>query len=296
MKIIKIGIVGAGQIARDVHLPVLKAMPNIRVIWIADTNIDAAQNVGKAYDVKAVDLCDGVSELPECDIALLAIPVHARCEYYEGFSKRGIAVFAEKPLAVKASDHEAYVDLFQPHELACGYMKRFFSTSIALRQIIQSNLFGLLTKIRVSDGVRATRTGRDIAFQDRPFLEGGGVLLQVGCHGLDLGCYLTAAEGYEIVENAVESDKGTDRRVEALIHLKQLSGSDRCCKFEFHSSWLDKKQPGIQLEFETASVSVGGLPDAEIFVQDRRSGYPYILSQENSGAKTIYQAFYLEWH
>ncbi|MDB4564381.1 Gfo/Idh/MocA family oxidoreductase [Mariniblastus sp.] len=295
MKTIKIGIVGAGQIARDVHLPVLKAIQNVKIAWIADTNIVAAQTVGKAYGIEAVHLTGGVADLPNCDIALLAIPVHARPEYYEGFAKRSIAVFAEKPLAILAGDHQKYVELFQPHELACGYMKRFFSTTIALRQIIQSKLFGSLNKIRVSDGVRATRTGRDAAFQDRPFAKGGGVLLQVGCHGLDLACYLTGAQEYKILENAVEVDQGTDRRVESLIHLKQLFGSGECCKFEFHSSWLDKKQPGVQLEFESANVSVAGLPNAEISVQDRQSGMPYTLSQANSGATTIYQAFYLEW-
>ena len=46
-----VGIIGAGVIVQTVHLPVLLAVPNIRIAWIADVREGLAHEVAKAFGV-----------------------------------------------------------------------------------------------------------------------------------------------------------------------------------------------------------------------------------------------------
>src|SRR5579863_7117638 len=95
---LSIGIVGAGQISRRVHLPILRVMPQVRVAWIIDRYAERAASLSRAFDVP-IGGAASPSTMPACDVALLAIPVNGRAEYLREFSARGAAVFCEKPFA-----------------------------------------------------------------------------------------------------------------------------------------------------------------------------------------------------
>src|SRR5205807_335883 len=118
---LSVGVVGAGTIAREVHLPVLSAMPKVRIAWVADRDDVRARALARAFRLPAVSLPPCPSELPPCQAVLLAIPVGARGGYYQALAARGTAVFAEKPFALTATDHQQFLSLFPPHAIACGY-------------------------------------------------------------------------------------------------------------------------------------------------------------------------------
>ena len=99
-----IGVVGAGEITRRSHLPVLVNLPDVRIAWIYDHLPERAQALAGAYGLPAIHSL-APHELPACDVALLAIPVGARCDYLQHFSRRGTAVLCEKPFAMSAAEH-----------------------------------------------------------------------------------------------------------------------------------------------------------------------------------------------
>src|SRR5262245_64079303 len=94
---LKLGLVGAGPVARKFHVPAIRAVPEIVPYLVADLDEARAQEVaalaGFAHvTTRAEDLCGAV------DLAILALPnvYHATvaCKLLEA----GVAVLCEKPL------------------------------------------------------------------------------------------------------------------------------------------------------------------------------------------------------
>lgn len=292
-----IGIVGAGKITHAMHLPVLLNMPQVRVAWLADADTARATSVARAYGVPAVNLPRIAAELPSADVVLLAIPVGPRPAYYEDLAQRGVAVFAEKPFAVSAAEHARFAGLFGPAQVGCGYMRRMYESAVLIRQAIQEQWFGALRRLRIREGARTTGTGADRSAYDDLAASGGGALMTLGTHGIDLALHLAGARGFEVMESRIDWDGRMDRRVETRLRLDGVAAdAGQTCELEFCVSWLDRQENIVEAEFEQARLRTG-ISSAAGVELIRRSGEPALMSvvPQQRGARTPNQAFYLEW-
>lgn len=297
MKSFQVGIVGAGTITRNVHLPVLQNMEKVQVAWVADANENTARSVSRAFRVPHVPLPASPADLPDCDVALLAIPVGFRTSYYEAFARRGFAVFAEKPFSVSLSEHKRILELFPPHRIACGYMRRTFATVLLLHQIVVEKWFGRLQRIRITEGARNTHTGTNVSHYDDWKASGGGVLISLGCHDVDLAFHITGARNFRISSRIFEMDGKIDRKIAASIRLLNINGrDDECCDFDLCVSWLDRQENAIQLFFPEMTVSASIKPESSVILQPKaNNNSPGQELLTRIGAKTTNQAFFLEW-
>lgn len=308
---VSIGIVGAGEIVRRSHLPVLVNIPGAKVDWIYDHRPERAIALAHAYGLHAIHSMSS-DELPPCDIALLAIPVEARDEYLRHFAAAGSAVLCEKPFALTAAEHAHAVAQFPAHALACGFMRRFYRSTILLKEIVASGMLGPLFKIDVSEGGRSKGSGADASFLDDPRLGASrGVLMDLGSHSIDLALFISGADAFDIVSCDKELDGSVDRKVTAVVNLRNSSLPDvPAVELNYGVSWLDRQANRIHLQFERAAVwgelavsggvflgayrppSVGGPQPGS---GGARSPFDLSLESQTSGARTYSQAFYLEW-
>jgi predicted dehydrogenase len=292
-----IGIVGAGEVARKSHLPVLANIPEVTIAWICDERPASAQALALAYGLKALPSLSP-AELPACDVALLAIPVDARDEYLAHLSSACGAALCEKPFALSAAKHTELVDKFAPYALGAGFMRRFFRSTMLLRRIVTDGIFGPLQKIDISEGSRSKGSGVDASFLDDPRLGASrGVLADLGSHSIDLALYVCSASGFEVQSCNKVLDGGIDRQLTASVLLRTANGeSDPSVEFNYGVSWLDQQDNRIQLTFEHTKVWSALSPDAEVFVGRPESPQNAVrLSLQTPGATTFNQAFYLQW-
>ena len=293
---VSIGIIGAGEITRKLHLPVLLSMPEVQVAWLWDRRDSQAEMVGRAHHVKW--LSPAISQsIPECDVALLAIPIEARAQYLDIFAQRNTAVLCEKPFAASRDQHQQLIDAFPGHRLAAGYQRRFHQSTALLRRILAEGWFGPLHRIRLAEGDRSRGSGVDHSFLDDG--QGGatrGVLWDLGTHGIDLILYITSATGFRVLSSDVVLDGRIDRRVSARATLLgvESAGPDGV-DLDFCVSWLDRQANIIELHFERATVWCNLSPAAEVFVGDPARPAQCVRVSGGSGATTPNQAFYLEW-
>lgn len=294
MKMFHIGIVGAGRISHDIHIPVLLHMPNVSIEWVTDINKERVKKVALAYGLKAIELRHP-SNLPNCDVALLAIPVGVRADYYQAFAQKGVAVFAEKPFALTLEDHKRFLEMFPPYSIGCGYMRRMYGSSRLLKQIISEGWFGEPIAIRISEGGRTTATGVDKSYIDELNVSGGGVLMELGCHTLDLAFFITNATGFEILEQSLIMDGQIDRKVDAKFHLFRGFEYNKCL-LDYCVSWLDRQKNTIEVEFPNILLVASLKPDISVKIQRinkaRKSAEMYF---PNLKVKTSNQAFFMEW-
>lgn len=292
---LSIGVIGAGTIAANIHVPVLRAMTNTRIAWIADSSGDRARSLAHAHGLPAIAIVGDSTELPTTDIILLATPLHARRVYMERFAREGRAVFAEKPLALDMAEHVAYSDMFDDWRLGCGYQRRHYATTRALRDVLHAGVFGKLREIDMSEGGRTGRAG-PASYVDRPVSTGGGIVKNLGCHGLDLIAQLVQADELVVRERAIEWDGDTDREFIGTVELSTRTTAAPPVSLRWNLSWLRDLPNRIELVFDNARVVSPIHPSAHVELQAfDGTALGRIDVSRNGGAVTAAQAFYLEW-
>ncbi len=297
MKALSVGVVGAGTIAREMHLAVLSCMPDVQVQWICDADADRARAVGDANGIRSF-VAGSPDNLPACDAVLLAIPVGARDSYFDAFADRGSAVLAEKPFAVSTKSHRALLDRFEPFRLGCGYLRRFYSSTRLLRHLVGTAPFGELKRIQVSEGSRFTASRVDSSYLDDARLSAsGGILSELGCHSLDVALFITGASAYEIRASEFAWDGLVDRKITASLRLMDSEYLPKAgVQLDYCVSWLDRQANTIILEFEKSSVWTGVDPGAEVYMgTPQNPAESTRLVPVARAATTANQAFYMQW-
>jgi predicted dehydrogenase len=291
-----IGIVGAGEIARKSHLPVLVNTPGVEIAWIYDRRRTPAEDLARAYGLRALHSLSP-DQLPICDVLLLAVPVESRGGYLDHLSSIGGAALCEKPFAVSAIEHRRLIDRFAPHALGAGFMRRFFRSTMLLRQIVADGVFGPLLRIDISEGNRSKGSGVDSSFLDDPRLGASrGVLTDLGSHSIDLALYIAGATGFKVNCCAKVMDGAVDRKVTAAVRLNSDADGSMPIDLNYAVSWLDRQENRIQLTFRYAKVWSDLAPGAEVFAGNPESPATAMrLSSHAPGATTYNQAFHLEW-
>ena len=297
MKRLSIGIVGAGEITRRAHLPVLTNTPNVQIAWLYDHRPESVLTLARAYRLEALHSL-APEALPACDIALLAIPVDARGDYLRHFSRQGTAVFCEKPFAMSAAEHLLLAEQFAPHALGCGFMRRFFRSTMLLRRIVAEGIFGSLLRMDISEGNRSKGSGVDSSFLDDPRLGASrGVLADLGSHTIDMALYVSGASAFEVRSHTLVLDGAVDRKVTAQVTLQGASSSpSRSIELNYGASWLDRQDNRIRLIFPHAIVWSDLSVSADVYVGSPENPRDnLLLTSEDVGARTYNQAFFLEW-
>jgi len=286
-----IGVIGAGAIARTVHLPVLTATPETSVAFVADADGRRAAEVAAAFGVPHVPLERLPQVLPGCEAVLLAIPVSVRAPYLAMLSAAGVTALVEKPFARTVAEHEAALQAFPPHRLACGFMRRTYAATRLARRILEEGWLGPPRRLRAAEGGRTTKTGVDASPFDRG--TAGGVLLDLGCHALDLAFHLTGARGHQVVRAERVLDGPVDRRAEGEVLL--LRNGEAPLPLQYVFSWLDPQEDCLEIEFDTARLRLHAKPERPLTLGGKNLTGEVPLVDPAAGATTSAQAFYLEW-
>ena len=69
---VRIGILGAGKVAREIHLPVIKNMSNAEIIWLCDVSPVAA-TAANAY-VPGARVHNSIDDCEPVDVVLVTDP------------------------------------------------------------------------------------------------------------------------------------------------------------------------------------------------------------------------------
>jgi predicted dehydrogenase len=296
-------VIGTGQIARQVHLPVLTSMPGVRVVWVADANAATAASVARAFGLRSIPLPLSATSEPDCDVALVASPVGTRRPYLEYLAGRGIAAFAEKPFARTVQEHRAFASPFPASRIGCGLMRRAYDSTRTVSRILADGWLGRPTRIVVREGGRTRGSGTDRSYFDDERL-GGGILLELGCHALDVAMHVTGSTRHRVLRQNILFDGSPDRVAEGEVLLLNDKDDDETpLPLEFRFSWLDEIDCAIEFHFTCATLTVGNRPGSVVRLSGPADGdkngdprrFDVGLEPSNLGATTTSQAFYLEW-
>jgi len=287
-----IGVVGAGQIAADTHIPSMLLLAGAKLTWIVDSDDKRARRVAKSFGVPHARMPSDLAELPKADVVLLAVPYGVRAPYYAAFSRSGTAVYVEKPFARTAEQHEKQCALYRPERLGVGFQKRCSAATRTMEDIIETGAFGSLREVSVELGRPGVSTaGRYSADLS---LAGGGFLFEVGVHLIDFVLYVSHALDVEVTSGEMLLDRGFDIHTDAIARMTMKGG--KRSEFKLLITNLRHTSMEVTFEFDSAIVRVNPFGDRRIRVRARRGTTEYELGGEATEYPlTPPQTFYEHW-
>lgn len=287
-----VGVVGCGAISAKTHLPVLKAMDDVRIGWLTDAQPSQARRLGRSFGLPTIDLPADLAALPEADVVLLAIPYGVRAPYYDALAgRRTTAVYVEKPFARSRRELEALVARFDPWRIGGGFQRRALAPVWTLREIIENGLFGRLREVRFGFGkIGATSGGAHADIR----VSGGGMLFESAIHGIDALLFITQATSARVIQSEMISDGGFDLHTTAQITLLRVGGESVLCSLKV--TCLEMVPNGLEFLFDSASVTLNVFGEGQLSVHPygRPAGYQ-LADPHRSHPVLPYETAYENW-
>lgn len=192
----KLGFLGVGWIGKN-RLEALTAERLTEDIAICDPHQPSVENTLKS--VPSAKVSESFNELLESDVdgIVIATPSALHSKQAIQALERGKAVFCQKPLGRDLSETKAVVHAAQQADklLAVDYSYRFTQGIAAVKEVLEQERLG---KIFAVEAVFHNAYGPDKAWFYDPGLSGGGCLIDLGSHLVDLLFYLFKAPSIDV--------------------------------------------------------------------------------------------------
>ena len=136
---IRVALVGAGQIARKVYLPVLWSCRDVELSVLVEPDDDRRQQVNRAFRFsRAVASVEEISP-GQVDCAFVLTKEDCRREPLTRLFQLGVDVFCEKPLAPDLPQAEQFAELAQQRgrTLMVGFNRRFMPAYVKVKQFLR---------------------------------------------------------------------------------------------------------------------------------------------------------------
>ena len=115
---LRIGLVGAGRIATESHLPVLKTLDNVDVVALCDQNVRLAKEVASRFEIKNVfaDLEDMLTK-EKLDLVDICTPPRTHASLSIQAMEAGCHVLVEKPMATSVHEADQMIEISKKHNV-----------------------------------------------------------------------------------------------------------------------------------------------------------------------------------
>jgi predicted dehydrogenase len=188
MSKLRIGIIGVGGIAQGRHIPAFQMLKEDCVIAaVSDVNKERAQEVAAKYNIENV-FEDYHDMFQVVDAVCICTPNKFHAEIAVAALEAGVNVLCEKPMALTSNECEKMLEASKRTNkvLAIAYHYRFMKNSQAAKQLMQEVGIPLVTRVQALRRRKVPGWG---VFTNKS-LQGGGSLIDYGCHLLDLAIWL----------------------------------------------------------------------------------------------------------
>ena len=143
--VVRVGVLGAGAWARGAHIPGYRRDPRCRIVGIADTIIERAQEAAREFDAEFAT-ADPLDLIHRDDIDLIdvATPSHTHFELAWAALEAGKHVLCEKPVAYDYRDTQRARDLAKRKGLKTrlGFTFRFTPAMRYMRELVADGFVG----------------------------------------------------------------------------------------------------------------------------------------------------------
>lgn len=205
---IRLGVIGVGTIGQ-VHLRAARDA-GIEVAAVADLDHDLAQRIAKEFDIPhTFNHAEELLKSDTTDAVIIAVPNHAHAPLSIAALKADRDVLVEKPMAMSVAECDAMILAANKHNriLQVGFVERNSAVARTARAFIEAGRLGNLYHIKANYYRRRGIPGLGGWFTTKA-QSGGGPLIDIGVHAIDLVMHLAGFPAVKRVSGQVYANFG----------------------------------------------------------------------------------------
>ncbi|MCM3746494.1 Gfo/Idh/MocA family oxidoreductase [Paenibacillus pasadenensis] len=190
---LRVGIIGCGGIANGKHFPALSGNKNVEIVAFCDIDLEKAREAAAKYGAENAGVYADYTELlkdSSLDVVHVCTPNDSHAEISIAALEAGNHVMCEKPMAKTAAEARAMLEASRRtgKKLTIGYNNRYRTDSQHLKKVCEAGDLGEIYYAR-AHAIRRRAVPTWGVFLDEE-KQGGGPLIDIGTHALDLTLWM----------------------------------------------------------------------------------------------------------
>ncbi len=241
---IKWGVIGCGGIADRRTIPegIIPAQ-NAELVAVMDADEEKAKGIGRKYKVRSYLKEEELLNDREVEAVYIATPVYLHSKQAALAARAGKHVLCEKSMALTVEECREMLSVCQENKvkLGLGFMMRFHAYHEKARELVREGSLGKLVLGRAQ--LSCWYPDIEGAWRQNPELCGGGSLIDMGSHCIDLlefifgsrvrevSCFTgTLVHGYPVEDSAtvlLRFANGAQGVVDSCFSIPDVSSKNR---------------------------------------------------------------------
>lgn len=271
MEIVRIGLIGCGSIS-DSHLQAYAANPQVKLTAVCDLNEKRARRTAKQYGIDGVhtDYRQLLAD-PNIDAVSICTWNNSHAEISIEALRAGKNVLCEKPLCKTVDEALAIRQAVEEtgRVLQVGYVRRHAANIEVLKRFIDAGDLGDLYYAKASLIRRLGNPGGWFADEER---SGGGPLIDIGVHVIDLCWYLMGKPAPVSVSGNTYRKLGNRSNIENFSYYQAADFDPSLNTVEDMANALIRFENGASLMVDVSFSLHARKDSAQIAVFGERGG------------------------
>ncbi len=190
---LRVGIIGCGGIANGKHMPAIKKIKEAEMVAFCDIVVEKAEEAAKKYGVEGAKVYEDYKELlkdESIDVVHVCTPNRSHSFITIDSLEAGKHVMCEKPMAKTYAEAKAMCEAAKRtgKKLTIGYQQRWRDESIYLKEACDNGDLGDIYYAKAIALRRRAVPTWGVFLNE--YEQGGGPLIDIGTHALDLTLYM----------------------------------------------------------------------------------------------------------
>lgn len=242
---IRWGIIGCGDVTEVKSGPGFQQAADSALVMVMRRNAAKAENYARRHGVpRWTTDAEALIHDPQVDAVYIATPPGAHIEYALRVAAAGKPAYVEKPMARNHAEClrmiEAFAQAGQP--LLVAYYRRRLPRFLKAKELIDSGRLGAVAMLTYH---YATKRPQQLDAGNIPWhfvaeQSGGGLLLDVGCHALDIFDFLLGPIT-QVQGTAANLAAVYDVEDAVVMHCRFACGALGVCSWNFASAFHEDR-------------------------------------------------------
>jgi len=220
------GMCACGGFVTKKVIPLLMEIECAEIVKAFDPAPETRQRVAKDFGLTTVDSFDAILDDDSINCVYVASPNYLHAEQTIAAAERGKHVFCQKPMARTAAEARPMVDACRKAgvQLGIGFCYRYAGAIEKIKELIKEGAIGTPTLLTTEFHLGYTKD--NIAWRCDPKLSGGGPLMDLAPHLVDLARFIMEDEFVSVLSH-VDPMMTDDDVEEDTISLLRFKGGAR---------------------------------------------------------------------
>ena len=268
-KILKWGLIGAGDIARKRIAPALRDLPNCEFTAVSRSQSELAESFAGEFGARNwfADWRELIAD-DEIGAVYVATPVFLHKEQTIAAAEQGKHVLCEKPMALNVAECDEMIHACKANNVKLGiaYYRRFYPVIRRVKEIINLAEIGkpVVAQMNAFEYLEMSADNSRHWFLEKE-KSGGGPMMDFGCHRLEVltNLFGEVSNIKSVVGNALFEREVEDTATAILRFKNEMQASLTVTHAAFES------QDTLDIFGSTGSIHVPVLNKGEIKIKNK---------------------------